>query len=597
MKKINFKRITVKNFLSIGKEPVVIEFKRGLNLIVGLNKDEDDIHNGAGKSAVLDAFYFAIFGSTIRELPKQFIINRQVGKGASVRLELEDVSSNGSEDYYIIERTLGPSKCKVWKNDIEKTKSTVAETNKYILEILSADEDVFQNCIVMRANSTVPFMGKKKVDKKSFIESIFNLGIFTEMTKLLKDDIRGVRTEFDVENSALSVVEKNIESYNNKIAEIERQISEQQDKITQEKKRLEEAIANEENKLKTFKSKNFSYDERALSDAQEKIDKANKFDSTLSTKLGELSFEMRSLKKQIQDIDKIGNVCPTCKREYPEEMVDNNVKVKGELVEKLKGVYNDYKNTESKQNTLREMRSNIQKIIDEQKALANEMKVNSIRISNCENTIKQYNKMISSVESRFAVSPVDAFVKTLNEAEKNRDERKLVVNEIQEKLSRMNVCEHIFSEGGVRSYIVNTLLELLNGRIKHYLRAFKSMFDFTFNEFFEESITDSNGTLCMYNNCSGAEMKKIDLAISFAFLDIIKFHRQVEYNVSFYDEILDSSVDNKSLENIIEFITERAQKNNSCVYIVTHKTDLALPQLTETVLLEKKNGYTTRNLG
>ena len=138
------------------------------------------------------------------------------------------------------------------------------------------------------------------------------------------------------------------------------------------------------------------------------------------------------------------------------------------------------------------------------------------------------------------------------------------------------------------------LLELLNGRIKYYLKSFKSTFEFTFNEFFEEIIKDAHGVICMYNNCSGAEMKKIDLAIAFAFLDIIKFHRQVEYNIAFYDEILDSSVDNKSLEHIIDFIAEKAANNGKSIYIVTHKTDIMMPQLTETVLLEKRNGFTRR---
>ena len=80
MKKINFTKLTVKNFLSIGNEPVVINFKQGLNVIQGINRDEDDIHNGVGKSSILSAFYFAIFGNTMRELPKQFIINRKIGK-------------------------------------------------------------------------------------------------------------------------------------------------------------------------------------------------------------------------------------------------------------------------------------------------------------------------------------------------------------------------------------------------------------------------------------------------------------------------------------------------------------------------------------
>lgn len=594
MKKINFTKLTVKNFLSIGNEPVVINFKQGLNVIQGINRDEDDIHNGVGKSSILSAFYFAIFGNTMRELPKQFIINRKIGKGAVVRLEFEDISSKRGEEYFVIERTLGPAKCRVWKNDIEKTKSSIAETNKYILEVLDADEDVFQNCVMMRANSTVPFMGKKKTEKKNFIESIFNLGVFSEMLKLVKDDIKEVRSKFDIENSALSVMNDNVELYKSKIAEVQKQIEEQQQKIAVEKQRLEDCIRAEEAKIAKMEENNAEFDPTILNENLERLKKANEFDRQLTTKIAECNYELKDLKKQITNIDKIGNACPTCKRAYDEGFVNENAKMKAELMEKAKVVYATLKETEAKQKRLNEGKSNVEQIIQQQRKLENEIKVNKVRINSCKSSINQFRQMIEKVEEKYAISPIDAFVQSLAETEVKVDEKRCIVDDIQKQLGQMNVCEHILGESGVRSYIVHMLLELLNGRIKYYLKSFKSTFEFTFNEFFEEIIKDAHGVICMYNNCSGAEMKKIDLAIAFSFLDIIKFHRQVEYNIAFYDEILDSSVDNKSLEHIIDFIAEKAANNGKSIYIVTHKTDIMMPQLTETVLLEKRNGFTRR---
>ena len=594
MKRINFTKLTIKNFLSVGNEEVKVKFKDGLNIITGYNRDEEDIKNGVGKSSVIFSFYFAIFGEAMVDLPNKFLINRRIGKGAVVRLEFEDISSKRGEEYFVIERTLCPNKCRIWKNDVEKTKSSIAETNKYILEVLDADEEIFKNCIVMRANSGASFMTKKKTEKKNFIESIFNLGVFSEMAKLLKDDIKEVRSKFDIENSALSVMESNAIRYRERIAEIQKQIDEQQQKIEAEKKRIEKAIKEEEEKILAMQSKTSDFDSSVLKEQQEKLNKANLFDKQLSQKLGELSYELKALKKQITNIDKIGNACPTCKRDYPSDMVNENERIKLELTQKVTEVFSVYKETEAKQLKLSEMRKTIQKIIDEQKRLENDIKVNNVRIASAKRSINQLQEMMNKVEEKYAVSPIDAFVQTLAETEEQSKEKKGIVDEIQKQLGRMNICEHIFGEQGVRSYIVNMLLELLNGRIKYYLKSFKSTFEFTFNEVFEEVITDANGVICMYNNCSGAEMKKIDLAIAFSFLDIIKFHRQVEYNVAFYDEILDSSVDNKSLEHIIEFIADRAKQQNKAVYIVTHKADIMMPQLTETVLLEKKNGFTRR---
>lgn len=594
MKRINFTKLTIKNFLSVGNEPVTVNFKSGMNIIRGINRDEEDIFNGCGKSSVISAFYFAIFGEALVELPNKFLINRKIGKGAVVRLEFEDISSKRGEEYFVIERTLGPNKCRVWKNDIEKTKSSIAETNKYILEVLSADEEIFKNCIVMRANSGASFMTKKKTEKKNFIESIFNLGVFSEMLKLVKDDIKEVRSKFDIENSALSVMNETAERYKTKIAEIQKQIEEQQQKIAIEKQRLEDCIKKEEEKIALMEQNNAEFDPSVLNKQMENLRKANEYDKDLTTKIGGCNYELKALKKQISDIDKIGNACPTCKRAYDEGYVNDNAKMKAELMEKAKTVYATWKETDANQKKLADYKTNIQKIIDQQKRLENEIKVNKVRINSAKTSINQFRQMIEKVEEKYAISPIDAFVQSLAETEQQCDEKRSTVDEIQKQLGQMNVCEHILGEQGVRSYIVHMLLELLNGRIKYYLKSFKSTFEFTFNEVFEEVIKDAHGVMCMYNNCSGAEMKKIDLAIAFSFLDIIKFHRQVEYNIAFYDEILDSSVDNKSLEHIIDFIAEKAANNGKSIYIVTHKTDIMMPQLTETVLLEKRNGFTRR---
>ena len=594
MKRINFTKLSIKNFLSVGEEPVVVKFKDGMNIIRGVNRDEEDIANGAGKSSVISSFFFAIFGEAMVDLPNKFLINRKIGKGAVVRLEFEDISSTRGEEYFVIERTLGPNKCRIWKNDIEKTKSSIAETNKYILEVLSADEEIFRNCIVMRANSGAAFMTKKKTDKKNFVESIFNLCIFSDMLKLVKEDIRAERSEFDVQNSALSVIEDNISHCTTKITQLNKQIEEQQTKIEAEKKRLQDLIESEKQKIALMEQNNAEFDPSILNKQTENMGKANEFDRQLTAKIAELGYELKDLKKQIATIDKIGNACPTCKREYDEGFVNENAKMKVDLMERAKTVFATWKENEAKQQKLAETKTNIQKIIDQQKKLENEIKVNKVRIDGAKKTIEQYKQMIDNVESHYAVSPVDAFVSTLEENIKKRDEKKSAVDTIQKKLGNLNIAEFTLGESGIRSYIVNNLLELLNGRIKFYLNSFKSKFDFTFNETFDETITDSHGVICMYNNCSGAEMKKIDLAISFAFLDVIKFYRQVEYNISFYDEILDSSVDNKSLEHIISFIAERATINNKSVYIVTHKTDIMMPQLSETVLLEKRHGFTRR---
>lgn len=593
MKNINFRKITIKNFLSVGPEPVVIDIREGLNIIRGINRDEEGTMNGCGKSAVMDSFYFAIFGNTLRELSKQYIVNRKTGKNCSVKLEFEVETQNGS-NYVVIERCLGPSKLTVWIDDIDKTKSGIPETNKFIREILEADEDIFQNCILMRANSTVPFMCKKKSDRKNFIESIFNLGIFSDMQKLLKDDVKIQRQEFIKIDSALEVLENTCNSYQRKIDIIRDEEASRLSKIESEKKRILELISQEEDKLSKIVVPEEVNNSKIISEKNTKKKKCEDYRKIILEKRYSLASDMKSLKRDITNIDNVGDACPTCKRPYPEDQTNNNKKLREEKVKEITTLKATYDDNEKSYTILEKSIRDLDDEIMELRKAETQRGILEERVKSIKKTISQYQDALGRVEERYESKSSKMFEDSLLETQRQCKEKRSEKEDIQKVLSMMGICEHILGEAGVRSYIINKLLDLLNNRIRYYLKSFKSSFSFTFNEFFEEEIKDSNGVMCLYNNCSGAEMKKIDMAISFAFVDIIKLHRQINYNICFYDEILDSSLDNKNLENLLHFISEQNKINNKAIYIITHKNDITLPDINEIIVMEKRGGFTRK---
>lgn len=593
MKNIDFRKITIKNFLSVGPEPVAIDFKEGVNIITGYNRDEEGTRNGVGKSLIVDALYFTIFGNTLRELSKQYIVNRKTGKNCSVKLEFEVETQNGS-NYVVIERCLGPSKLTVWIDDIDKTKSGIPETNKFIREILEADEDIFQNCILMRANSTVPFMCKKKSDRKNFIESIFNLGIFSDMQKLLKDDVKIQRQEFIKIDSALEVLENTCNSYQRKIDIIRDEEASRLSKIESEKKRILELISQEEDKLSKIVVPEEVNNSKIISEKNTKKKKCEDYRKIILEKRYSLASDMKSLKRDITNIDSVGDACPTCKRPYPEDQTNNNKKLREEKVKEITSLKISYDENEKSYEILEKSIRDLDNEIMELRKAESQRGILEERIKSIKKTISQYQDALGRVEERYESKSSKMFEDSLLETQRQCKEKRSEKEDIQKVLSMMGICEHILGEAGVRSYIINKLLDLLNNRIRYYLKSFKSSFSFTFNEFFEEEIKDSNGAICLYNNCSGAEMKKIDMAISFAFVDIIKLHRQINYNICFYDEILDSSLDNKNLENLLHFISEQNKINNKAIYIITHKNDITLPDINEIIVMEKRGGFTRK---
>jgi DNA repair exonuclease SbcCD ATPase subunit len=183
MKKVIFKTLKAKNFLSIGKEPVIINFQKGLNIITGINKDLMNRQNGTGKSSIVDSFYFALFGETTRELKKEFVTNNITNETTEVSLSF----SIDNNEYETI-RTIKPSKCYLYENGNDISRDSMANTTEYVLSLLNLTPEVFSNCISLSINSTIPFMAQKKIDKRKFIEGIFNLDVFTKMNNLLKEE-------------------------------------------------------------------------------------------------------------------------------------------------------------------------------------------------------------------------------------------------------------------------------------------------------------------------------------------------------------------------------------------------------------------------
>ena len=154
MKHITFKKLHIKNFLSVGETPVEITFNTGINIITGINKDKADRRNGVGKSTIADALYFAIFGSTLRDLKKENISNNITGSGTEVSIDFT-ITENSNDTDYTITRLLNPSKCYIYKNGDDTTRDSISNTSKYISDLLSSTSEVFQNCIIMTLNKPV----------------------------------------------------------------------------------------------------------------------------------------------------------------------------------------------------------------------------------------------------------------------------------------------------------------------------------------------------------------------------------------------------------------------------------------------------------
>ena len=260
---------------------------------------------------------------------------------------------------------------------------------------------------------------------------------------------------------------------------------------------------------------------------------------------------------------------------------DNNKKV-DELMEKRS-------KAESLRKTLEDGIEKIQKTISEQTIKLKEKDGILSRLNQLEEWNKEIIQDISSVQTQ-----TDVFDTMMNDLTRQLDDIQTEINKQKSKINLLDVVKFVVSEEGVKSYIVKKILQLLNNKLAYYLKKMDSNCVCIFNEYFEEQIIDDKGKVLSYFNFSGAEKKNIDLACLFAFMDIRRLQGDVAFNFNIYDELFDSSLDEKGVELVIEILNERIEKFNECIMVISHRKESAKLATRDVIFLEKKNGITTR---
>lgn len=596
MKQVTFQTLKIKNFLSVGDTEVCVNFKPGMNIITGENYDKPDRRNGVGKSTIADAIHFALFGTTIRELLKEHIVNNITQTNCVVELKFT-INDTGIHSEYVVVRKLKPTKCFLYKDGDDITRDTVANTTQYISELICSTSDVFQSCVIMTVNNTTPFMAKKKVDKRKFIEGILNLQVFSEMLTQVRTEYNNITKEFDIECARYEEVSKSIQTYEQQYVNHCKQVEDKKKKI---KNRIEEnnrELARIDEKIIKYKS----YDTTSTTEQlQEVKNNLNKCDDKLAEKRDQqtrLSTEIMFKTDSMNKINDSEDCCPTCLRELNDED-RQNIKHKKDQLEQE--VNNLIKQKESlKVDDIKKLKSILEsKYSDLQtKCIDNNTLESKIKdLTRERDRVKTWGKqLVKDMSNDDTIS--SELAQNTKAAVKRLDDVQKTIDDIKDKLNRLDIIKFIVSEEGVKSYIVKKILQVLNNKLAYYLKQMDSNCICLFNEYFEEQILDERGKLCSYFNFSGAERKNIDLACLFAFMDIRRLQGDVVYNFSVYDELLDSSLDEKGIDLVINILKERVNRYNEMVYIISHRKEsisFVGDDLGDVVTLRKHKGITTR---
>ena len=563
---ILFKKLRWKNFLSTGNIFTEIDLnKHNTTLIVG--------ENGAGKSTMLDALTFALFGKPFRSIKKGQLINTITQKGMRVEVEF-DIGVNR----YKIVRGLKPVTFEVYQNDEMLNQSAEMRDYQEHLErnILKLNFKSFCQVVVLGSASFVPFMQLPGGQRREVIEDLLDLQIFTTMNSLLKDKVAN-------NNEALDQIANDQKVVTEKIKLVKEHLLEKQndnEKIVAEKVNV---IEDTKDKIDALAVKLTDVMNRAMElnkktvkkdEVTKLIQKMTKYRHQIEAKVALINQDFEFFKNH--------DHCPTCT-----QVIDEDLKT-----QKL----------EHKETELNEINNNLElltKKFDEAQTELDEIMQHSATISQLTLEKVQIESQISSLNKY--VKQLEREINHINQLQEADEDSKMedleaemdVVaeryNEAMDEKLIYTAASMLLKDGGIKSRIIKQYVPVINKLISKYLSAMDFFVQFELDEEFNETIKSRFRDEFSYASFSEGEKMRINLAILFTWRSVAKLRNSVSTNLLIMDEVMDSSLDANGTEEFLKILHNLTQDTNT--FIISHKTDQLYDKFANVIRFEKKQNF------
>jgi DNA repair exonuclease SbcCD ATPase subunit len=565
---ITFQKVRWKNFLSTGAAFTEINFTRSTNtLIIG--------NNGAGKSTILDALCFGLFGKPFRKINKPQLLNSINQKECVVEIEF----SMGKK-YYKVIRGIKPNTFEIYCNDVLMNQDAAARDYQEVLEknILKLNYKSFTQVVILGSASFVPFMQLSPADRRAIIEDLLDIQIFSSMNVLVKDKMSEIK-----ESSTKTKFEMQL---------ISERIISQKRSIEEHRIRNDEEIEKKKKEIATSIDQTFSLQrdidliQRHIVSLQSKV--ADKISvEKKSKKLLQLESKIETnIKKNEKDITfyEEHNNCPTC-----EQVIAGEFKAE-QIIERKTKVTTQRQGLEEIAAQIAQTNSRIEEIHN----IISHVSDHNNEIVKHNSTISAVNKYISKIQAE--VESLSIHKDTIEEENEKLKEFKAELTSlmsIQEKLSNekqyFEFAGSLLKDTGIKTKIIRQYLPIMNKLINKYLTAMDFFVNFTINESFEETIKSRHRDEFSYSNFSEGEKMRIDLALLFTWRQIAKLKNSTNTNLLILDEVFDSSLDGVGTEEFLKLIHEMGTDTN--VFVISHKGDQLFDKFRSIIRFEKINNF------
>jgi DNA repair exonuclease SbcCD ATPase subunit len=563
---IFFERVRYKNILSTGNAWTEIDLNRSKStLIVG--------DNGAGKSTMLDALTFALYGKPFRKINKNQLINSINGKGLEVEAHF---TISGSK--YVIKRGIKPNIFEIWKNDNLLNQDAAARDYQAYLEesILKLNYKSFGQVVVLGSSTFVPFMQLKAGERREVIEDLLDIQIFTVMNTLLKDKISNNKAEITEIKYQIDLLKNRIDSsktHNESIRKMkEVEVDRLKEKLRDQIKFIEAEQEAVESLMEEVSSLANSITDKP--EVQKSLRELQEIDRDLSSK-------HRSLTKEVAFYEQHDN-CPTCKQgiehAFKEATVSSHSAKSREIEDaraklELRGL--------KLEDRLKEI-DDIQNVMNERHLSASEHRANhKMAMSSCR-VIKEEltgaEKEVVAVDNNEIVE-LEADLTTYHTKQ----------GQLFDDKETLTIVGSMLKDGGIKTRIIKQYVPVMNKLIGKYLSAMDFFVQFELDENFNETIKSRFRDEFSYSSFSEGEKLRIDLALLFTWRAVSKLRNSVSTNLLIMDEIMDSSLDATGTEEFLKIIEELTSDSN--IFIISHKGDQLFDKFHSVIKFEKVKNF------
>ena len=580
---LKIKNVSAKNFMSIGAQTQAVNFDNcQLTLVLGHNLDMggDGSRNGTGKTTIINALSYALYGEALTNIRRDNLINKTNGKGMIVTVDFEI-----GPKQYRIERGRKPNVLRLLVNGEdafdEEQQGDSRETQKEIEKILGFPHEMFKQLIALNTY-TEPFLSLKANDQRAMIEQLLGITELSSKAEVLKELLKNTKDSIKEEEIKITAI-------NNSNERIEKNIAEIESRSKAWNKTHADKVADIQTSIDTLKEIDIEI-EIGKHKLNAEITKQNDARKTLQNELDRVTTSLTRSKNKLEEmrlhlVDARAGVCPACGQGTAH--LDTHEEYTNELLVKIteEEKYYDqlFDSNDEIELALKEFQSETDEedtfYNDLESALEHKHNLDALETSLVEK-ISEQNPYVEQIQSLKDTGIQEIDFESINDLTYLKDH--------QEFLYKLLTSKDSF----IRKRIIDQNIAYLNHRLAHYLNKIGLPHDVKFNSDLTVEITEYGRDLD-FDNLSRGERNRLILSLSWAFRDIYESLNQ-PMNLLCIDELIDSGMDSMGVENSLSILKKMHREQGKNIFLISHKEEL-VGRVNNVLTVVKEGGFTSYN--